>query len=137
MPTPVDKDILEHLFANVKIGYNDDDDESPTRKKINEPLGCSKNIFVNIMNPEGGTNKYKDFANLVHDILKDSTFDSEEGHPLLLDYHESKVKDLILNIVPKVNGLTKSLLCIPVLCSVPFEADSFPRVFARLILALY
>lgn len=128
LQTKVNKDILKYLFANVKLGYTE---RNTSKKKVTSnsiPIMSSKNIFSNVMNPDGGVNNYQNFANLVHNILKKSDFVGDEGHPLLLDYSEHQVKDLITNIVPKVNSLTKSLLCIPVLCNVPFEADTFPII---------
>ncbi|CAL8095775.1 unnamed protein product [Orchesella dallaii] len=136
LETVVDKDIFQFLMKNVSLGYPaiGDDDVVNNKPCPFGELNFPEKNALGVAAEEAETRDYLSFPVLIRDLLEKYHKDSEK-HTVLMDFTEEEVNKFLCNIIPTMHKLTKVLLSIPVLCSVPFEADT--HQIARLPKSIY
>lgn len=128
LETSVDKDIFQFLMKNVTLGASSGGDTSQHMKPVGPfgQLNFPEKNALGVAHEDSETRNFLSFPEFIRDLLAKQCKDKESAtkHSLLIDLSDKEVNQFLGNIGPTINKLTKNLLGIPVLCSVPFDADA-------------
>lgn len=122
LETSVDKDIFQFLLKNATLGSSVGESGKKKRASPFGEISFPETNAIGVAASECETRDFNCIPELIHNLLK--KYGNGEKHAMLMDFTEPEMKEFICNLIPTMNKLTKNLLSIPVLCSVPFEADT-------------